>query len=585
MTGQGGTLDFAGPGYRLQVSADGRWADLAGESGGPLLRLSLLTSHDPIGGRDETLSTDVPRVSRAGQPGADWPVITVARRSTCWPGAWLRLECRPDGLQIQAHVRGQGRLGEVHLLGGRSLVPGAQGFLRTGGTLPTLFSPSPEDPRGLLRRAGSPAVIGVTGDSLPGRGHWFFTPAPLYLALSRQRLDAAPGEPAGDGWLGLGLLGAVAELGFPELSYLPADEGFHLRLDYEGHQAVAGEFASPAVLLTPGQPTPYAGLRAYRDALATRGLAAPPRPRERPGWWTRPMFCGWGAQCWLAARSRNGATAQQMCSQANYDTFLAELQSRGLVPPTVVIDDGWQREYGRADPHPGRWPDLAGWIGGRHAAGQRVLLWWKAWDTTGVPAGWCVRDAAGQPAALDPGHPDGARLLRDNVTAMLSPAGLDADGLKIDFTARAPAGAGLTSASGRWGIALLHELLAQIYQAAKAAKPDALVITHAPHPGFAGAADMIRLNDMLRLDGETPHSPVVAQMRYRAAVVRAACPELLIDTDDWCAPDLAQWREYLAVKGELGVPALYYTTHLDRTGEALQPADYAALRELWAAHT
>jgi hypothetical protein len=251
----------------------------------------------------------------------------------------------------------------------------------------------------------------------------------------------------------------------------------------------------------------------------------------------------------------------------------------------VVIDDGWQREYGRADPHPERWPGLAAWIGRRHEAGQRVLLWWKAWDTTGVPAGWCVRDAAGQPAALDPGHPDGARLLRDNVTAMLSPAGLDADGLKIDFTARAPAGAGLTSACGRWGIALLHELLTLIYRAAKAAKPDALVITHAPHPGFAGVTDMIRLNDMLRLDEQNPHSPVVAQMRYRAAVVRAACPELLIDTDDWCAPDLAQWREYLAVKGELGVPALYYTTHLDRTGEALQPADYAALRELWAART
>lgn len=171
MTGAAQTLGFAAPGYRVRVSTDGRWAWLSGASGGPLLRLSLISSLDTVDGRDETLSTDVPQVSRAGQPGAGWPVITVARRSTRWPRAWLRLECRPDGLQAQAHVRGEGRLGEVHLLGGRSLIPGAQGFLRTGCTLPTLFSPSPEDPRGVLRRASSPAVIGVTGDSLPGRGH------------------------------------------------------------------------------------------------------------------------------------------------------------------------------------------------------------------------------------------------------------------------------------------------------------------------------------------------------------------------------------------------------------------------------
>jgi hypothetical protein len=87
---------------------------------------------------------------------------------------------------------------------------------------------------------------------------------------------------------------------------------------------------------------------------------------------------------------------------------------------------------------------------------------------------------------------------------------------------------------------------------------------------------------MLRLDDEDPIAPVVRQMRYRADVVRAVCPELLIDTDDWCVPDLAQWREYLAAKDDIGVPALYYSTHVDLTGEALQARDYAALRELWA---
>jgi len=73
----------------------------------------------------------------------------------------------------------------------------------------------------------------------------------------------------------------------------------------------------------------------------------------------------------------------------------------------------------------------------------------------------------------------------------------------------------------------------------------------------------------------------VPQMRYRAAVVRAACPDHLVDTDDWCAPDLAGWRAYAAVKPTLGVPALYYATTLDLTGEAFEDRDYAMLRRTW----
>jgi hypothetical protein len=71
-------------------------------------------------------------------------------------------------------------------------------------------------------------------------------------------------------------------------------------------------------------------------------------------------------------------------------------------------------------------------------------------------------------------------------------------------------------------------------------------------------------------------------MRFRADVVRAALPELPIDTDDWRIPDKRSWREFLEVKPEIGVPSLYYATNLDATGEALDADDYAALRRVWA---
>jgi hypothetical protein len=160
---------------------------------------------------------------------------------------------------------------------------------------------------------------------------------------------------------------------------------------------------------------------------------------------------------------------------------------------------------------------------------------------------------------------------------LLGPDGLDADGLKIDFTARTPSGRALSHDGESWGIALLHELLAVVYAAAKEAKPEALIVTHTPHPAFVDVTDMIRLNDIIG-----GHSSVVAQMRFRTEVVRAACPELLIDTDDWRIPSREAWREFLGVKPELGVPSLYYATHIDATGEPLEPEDYAALRDAWS---
>jgi hypothetical protein len=167
---------------------------------------------------------------------------------------------------------------------------------------------------------------------------------------------------------------------------------------------------------------------------------------------------------------------------------------------------------------------------------------------------------------------------------MLGAGGLGADGLKVDFTARTPSGASLTLEGEGWGLALLHQLLSVVYAAAKDANPEALVITQTPHPSFADVTDMVRLNDMLRLDdpGPIPASAVAPQMRYRAAVTGAALPEVLIDTDDWAVPDKRTWREYLELKPELGVPSLYYATQLDVSGERLDDDDYDAVRRAWA---
>jgi hypothetical protein len=570
-TNDAGEVLASASAYRLELAANGMVATISSPDGEQWAALRPHAALDTTAGPDETVAVASPRVVGEG-------VFEVERSSTHWEHAATRFVCTDDAIEVVSSVRGRGALTEVHLLAVRSAIAGAPtGFMPSGTRFRTLFSPNPGDPGQLLRPASEAAVIGVSGDGNPGRGHWFFTPAPLSLWLT----TGEPEQPGGveQDWVGISVAAPLGELTFVQLVYLPGDRAFSLRLDYEGHTHVDGEFDTPALLITPGARDPYEGLRRLRHDLAVRGAAPRPEGRRTPDWWSAPIFCGWGAQGTLARR--NGTPYAALATQANYDEFLSHLEAHGVVPGTVVIDDKWQTAYGTNEPDPQKWPDLRGWIEGRHRRGQRVLLWWKAWDPEGVPTELCVRNARGDAVALDPTNPQARELVRDSIQRLLGADGLDADGLKVDFTARTPSGIALTTHGPGWGIALLHDLLAIVYAAAKRAKHDALVITHTPHPAFVDVTDMIRLNDMLRLDDPAPLPPVVPQMQYRAAVVSASCPELLIDTDDWSAPSLAEWRRYLEAKPLLGIPSLYYADALDSTGEEFDAEDYGALRDVW----
>ena len=535
----------------IELAKDGRRAVLTGDDGEHWLTLSLLSSFDREGAVDETVSWET---------RAEGDAIVLERRSTAWESAGTVLTRHGDRIELRSWVEGEGALTDVHLLGGRSVAGPATGLHLTGTSCTTLFSPNPGDPAKLVRSAAEEAVLGVNGDGELGRGHWFFTPPPLLLGFSRD--GGAP-------WLGLSLEAPIQELTFVQAVHRPGDRAFHLTLAYQGHTHVRGRFEAPVVVLRPGLADPL-------DALAR-----PSTSRPTPEWWSGAIYCGWGSQVHLSSVGEGPAPA--LATQENYDRFLAALEAHGVVPPTIVIDDKWQETYGLNRPDRSKWPDLKRWIAERHARGQKVLLWWKGWDPEGLDPDLCIRRPDGVPVALDPSNPATQELLRETMHALCSPEGLDADGLKTDFTARTPSGHALAHHGPAWGIALLHEQLRVVYDAVKEAKGDALVITQTPHPAFGDVTDMVRLNDMLRLDdpGPIPAGAVVPQMRYRAAVARAALPGHLVDTDDWAIPDRATWREYLAEKPDLGVPSLYYATHVGLAGEPLTDDDYAALRALF----
>jgi len=564
-----------------------RFADASGDAWADLLPIACA---DTAEGPDEWYLVGEPLVQEDdGRPGDD-PGVIVSWEATSarWSSCSLVLRATHARLALRLEVTGTGRLTEVRLLGGRASAWPAIGTGRfwSGRRFDVIVSGGPDDPTRMSQPAAEAAAVGIVAGSQPGRGRWFFTPGPLGFAASRR--GAAP-------WLAIGLaVEDAAEAGFTQVAYEADDNGWDVRLDYEGHTRVDGHWTSPWLELVPGMPHAYGALAAPGASTPTaRPTPGAVVPSATPEWWLEPMVCGWGAQ--VAEAVELGVLAPSLATQDRYDRWLGRLEAHGVVPGTIVIDDQWQRTYGRNEPDEARWPDIASWIEARHRRGQRVLLWWKAWDPDGLPEAWTIRDRAGHQIAADPTNPAYADALDSDIGRLLRPraeGGLGADGLKIDFTGAAPSGVGLrtyaegdaTGGSGPWGIALLHLLLTIVARAARAERPDALLITHTPNRLFADVLSMVRLNDALRLDDPVPLVPVIDQLRHRAAIVSAVLPDVPIDTDDWAMPSLAEWRSWQRVKPHEGVPALYHVDGIGTTGERLTRDDLGLVAREWAAY-
>jgi hypothetical protein len=410
-------------------------------------------------------------------------------------------------------------------------------------------------------------------------------------------------------WLAFGLAVEPGEHWFSEFEYLGGST-FAFGLNAWGVPVAQGDFRPPSMIVTPGRSAEDA-LASYTRVLEARGLVHAPTLTTRPGWWQRPIVCGWGHQCYQADLFRIRSSAERapdnaaytLSTQATYRDLVSVLDDERLPWGTLVIDARWFMAAGLKNLDVGRWPDLRGFIDTLHRQGRRVLLWWSPWDPEGISDDECIRylpepgarqnrpgrlskfgtPTPGKKIAVDVSLPAVRDRIRRQVhTALSAEAGCwNADGLKIDHVSAAPGiyGMSFPGESSRWfGVEAAHDVLSVIYGAAKLAKPDALVIGQSPNPYFADVQDMVRLGDIYARRADT----VVPEMRFRASMARLATgPDALIDTDGWPMPSRAAWREYVREQPRLGVPSLYYATHLDTTGEAFMAEDYALIRSAW----
>jgi hypothetical protein len=576
------SLVIAGTGYRVRIDRRQPLADLIAWDR-PIATLNLASAVDTMDGPDADTQLGPPTLRRETGGAA---VVTWEGGSTRWPRKQITLRAWDEGFSYGYSVIGRGAIDRAYLWR-TGAVPAAAPAVR-------LFNPEPNS--GNVQYSGqrctpdkhcvmcNPArvpervytgpldfmTISVGRDKDYHDGNWFFTPAPFCYAV------------AGDGgWLGLGVAAEPGGWQFSEFQYPGA--GFGFSLVYEGHAEVDGTWHSPRLVCLPA-PDEYAAVERYCAWLRAEGLTPGHGRGPLQDWWREPIFCGWGEQVSQEVHTGGAPKAPARATQANYTRWLATLAAHDINPGTVVLDDKWQRAYGLNDVDPDKWPDLPGFIAGQHGQGRRVLLWLKAWDPEGLPPDECIRDPAGQPVAADPGHPAYRARFAAQVRAMLRD--LDADGFKVDFTHLIPRGPGLHSVGGAWGLELLRQWLAILSDAARAAKPDALVMTHTANPYLADLVDMLRLNDVAGL--MDTQASILADMRHRARVARAASPWWLLDADNWPCSTRVQWRDYIRAQasGDLGVPSLY---HAERLGwgpsdDALTEEDYATVRAAWTAY-
>ncbi len=521
------------------------------------------SSLDTIEKPDADMSLSEPEIVR-GPTGAE---VTWRAQSALWPEKIYTLRLDSRSMRYQVRVSGCGALRSLRYFNGGTDDQARWSFF----DFSRFFTPECS----LLDQRYYKSMQYGCIDSSSGRMsdeptdkhdsmHWIFTPPPFCYSLG---FSSGP-------WLGAGVAPEKGEYCFSRFEYVTGPNSYCFRLTYDGMTEVDGEWASPEFVFQPGSDE-YDALRRYCDSLRDRGLVDA-NAHQRSEWWSRPIFCGWGEQG--IQRMKLGLeTSQELATQQMYDSFLATMRAKRLKPGIITIDDKWQIEYGTCEVDRDKWPDMRGWIDARHDEGLHVLLWFGAWNPEGLAPEETVKDGEGRVACADPSSPAYQARLREMIRRMISgePGCCNADGIKFDWSC-IPVGEGFRTHSGVWGIEMQKSLARQVFDALKAAKPDALMVTHTANPYFSECADMVRLNDIYAGDRE-----VVDMMIHRARIANIACPHALIDCDNSSAPSHAEWLRYTKMQPLIGVPSLYFLTAVDGTMEPITDADWDALAPIW----
>lgn len=503
--------------------------------------------------------------------------LVASAASGMWSGRRFEWRFFEDRIEFQQHARGKDRLGKCYFFAngapegwGDSDYPGVEQHATIDPA--QCFAPRANHANQFYHSISMPQSLGIYnemplansferslgGAFLPEQIQRLFCPPPLALAFGQ-----------GHTWASVGLGEKPGLYLFNALDYSGARyAGASFQVNYNGYRSLDGEFASPVMAIHFGY-SEYETLEQYigwcdRSGFSTR------RPYPNAAWHRQPIFCGWAEQ--TVQSKQTGLPAGDLCTQANYEQWIAEVEQRGIPFGTLVIDDKWQEDYGTFRVDAQKWPDMPGFIARQHDQGRRVLLWVAGHHPEGLSDAWCVL-VDGKVAGADVTNPEYEAFLRRQIRHLMLEVG--ADGFKEDWMAGQPGDPDAVMHSPLYGIEFLRRFQKILYDEAHRCKPDALVETQTPHPLFRESADVLRLNDL-----HFGTRNVVEMMKARARIARlAGWP--LVDCDNASSTNLQQWWDYMQVQPRLGIPALYCVHKTESTLEEIPDYMWAGLAALW----
>lgn len=598
-------------------------------------------------GIDELVSLDAPVVNSTDKGTS----LVFRGQTTLWDSVEYVFECDEEKVLYHYTVKGAGKLETVRFF---------EGFLKDDPRMNDKFYPyfcgpgrhlAYHRPVKEFMRSSVPAFdrvysfgitsadkrefgyyqevdIRVNGDRHYFGGDWLATPAPfLYLMGNRERKN----------WVSLGLCVAPGEAGFMGYRYC-GGEGVGLSVDYGGYTEVDGAWQSPTIALQQTGEDVFEALDAQMTTLGELGYMPTNDRGELPAWWHEPIFGGWGEQVFHSNRWDNFFSGDHddwahdnvdgFCTQQAYEEMLTTLESKGVNPTILIIDNRWFQNGAAMDVAEDLWPDLKGFIRDQHTKGRKVILWASPWSycrsakgkdvpidqhmfvdedalfdleiDTDVFYPACKREIkkvkrsyplpeptltdANWRYTADPQNPDYVARVKAKIEYLLSPEGLDADGFEFDYTHFLPKYRGTKPITPRdektlWGVEALHNIIKLYYESAKAAKKDALIISHTFNPYFNDVVDMLRLQDIY-----TDARSIVPQMEQRAKIAHRVAPGCVVHTDQHPMPSLEAWREYAEFQPKIGNPCTYYVTGIETTKETFEDSDYELLSRVWDEH-
>ncbi len=501
---------------------------------------------------EETIPTLASVESKQGEA-----VFTWTGKSSLWEKEY-KLVCTYTRFRYYVTIKGQGRVDSVNYFAGNMAEPTyGSGYEFSEGFYPCKPFPRTDD---YYFRASVRCY----------RQSVFMVP-PMFCYAFRC-------EGVGDR-LALGLVAERGEHNFHSFDYNIAPlhnlkSGFYLTTDQDGHTVVDGEWTAPYIIGFSGTDE-FNAVQKYSDYYFASGIAKPVKPKVVPRFWHGPIVCGWIEQGSYAFKSNPRRFYRDFCNEEVYQNILATLRKNDLRPAAMIIDDKWMTEYATDIINTEKWPDFRGFVDARHAEGIHTMLWFMMWDKEGWDESICVTTDNGD-VKLDPSHPRFIAHLDSVLERIFSDAEgcYDIDGLKLDYGFTNPKGRRVKTYSGKYGVELMYDMMAQIYRKAKEVKPHAVINNSACHPYFAHICDQARLHDY-----EPQDRCNLEDLSMRGKLFAIAMPGILQDTDNSAFVSRRDTMRWQLNQQIVGVPDLYAVS--PNGAMDINSDDLRAIAEVW----